>query len=396
MRHFLRLEFYYYCIALIVIASMSIYTVYIMVSIVNEYDKYNILPIVPNYSHLFIPIVSLISFVYFFRDRDYLSIAFVAFTFYVVPIALFFFLYNGQKLAQILSSLNALSLPLFTYMFTLWIVSHIRKLYFFNVIIVIAFIYVLIQYFIISNILFTVYNYNININISYIPLLLLFIILAINNKYVSGVSIILVCIALLVSGKRGGTIAFFFAIFLTILLWFSNNNKRKAILLLIFIGGVIFYLLYFTDFLSANRTLERFFDNNGDMDSGRSNIYMNVFTMFLKSDFFNMLLGHGFGTVELHSKSGLSAHDDFLEVLYDFGVVGLILYCRFHYCFFIKVLHFYKLRSYYAYPMIFAYACFFILSIVSHMFGYPYFYLLAFFLGYIRGMEKRIYIYGFI
>ncbi|MFR6434643.1 O-antigen ligase family protein [Porphyromonas sp.] len=75
--------------------------------------------------------------------------------------------------------------------------------------------------------------------------------------------------------------------------------------------------------------LDRFEDTSG---SGRSEIYSSIIDGVKQSSIGALLYGHGFyATVDLTKRSfgssiGSVAHNDWLEIAYDFGLVGLILY----------------------------------------------------------------------
>ena len=63
-----------------------------------------------------------------------------------------------------------------------------------------------------------------------------------------------------------------------------------------------------------------------DEGSGRGEIYMYTWNMIQSSDFVSLLFGHGYNAVSRDSIFELSAHTDLLEVLYDYGIVGFVLY----------------------------------------------------------------------
>lgn len=75
--------------------------------------------------------------------------------------------------------------------------------------------------------------------------------------------------------------------------------------------------------------LDRFEDTSG---SGRAEIYSSIIDGVNQSSFGALLYGHGFyATADLTKRSfgssfGSVAHNDWLEIAYDFGLVGLILY----------------------------------------------------------------------
>lgn len=61
--------------------------------------------------------------------------------------------------------------------------------------------------------------------------------------------------------------------------------------------------------------------------SGRDRIYANIFNGWLDSDnFINLLFGYGFAGSRLLSGSGHFAHNDWLELLSNFGLLGVTIY----------------------------------------------------------------------
>ena len=52
--------------------------------------------------------------------------------------------------------------------------------------------------------------------------------------------------------------------------------------------------------------------------------------MILRSDVIQLLFGHGFNAVYGDSILQLSAHNDILETIYDYGFLGLMLYFGFY------------------------------------------------------------------
>ena len=53
----------------------------------------------------------------------------------------------------------------------------------------------------------------------------------------------------------------------------------------------------------------------------------NVWSHFLNKGFINLLLGSGYFAVAMDTH--LSAHNDFMEILYDYGFLGLVLFVLF-------------------------------------------------------------------
>ena len=139
-------------------------------------------------------------------------------------------------------------------------------------------------------------------------------------------------VALLLSGSRGGLVAFVAEIIILALLTTGTKGRSKlalrlalsALLLLAVVGGAIF--------VGGETSLTRVAETAaaGDLTTGRGNIW-NVTLRVISA---NMPLGAGFGAFGTaytphDSMSGLErveqAHNDYLQVLADAGIIGLII-----------------------------------------------------------------------
>ena len=168
---------------------------------------------------------------------------------------------------------------------------------------------------------------------SALPLGLLFVGAVSKDKrllYITAVA--LMGVSLLLSGSRGGLIAFLSGIIFLVLLVTGTKNKTQlalklglAVLLLVaVVGGAIL--------VGGDTSLTRVADTavSGDLTTGRSNIW-SVTLSVIKA---NMPLGAGLGAFGVaytphDTMSGLErveqAHNDYLQVLADAGLVGLVI-----------------------------------------------------------------------
>lgn len=140
-------------------------------------------------------------------------------------------------------------------------------------------------------------------------------------------------------------------------------------------GGVIF---------------ERFASILSDKGSGRDKVYKATFDLIINTDFTSFLFGHGWNSVVLKSKANLSAHNDLLEVLYDFGVFALLLYLFV----WIELVKYFRSmirrNSKYAPVMAFTIVSFLVNSMVAHVLLYPsYIASFAIVWGYIIGKDYQ-------
>lgn len=92
--------------------------------------------------------------------------------------------------------------------------------------------------------------------------------------------------------------------------------------------------------------------------------------MFANSDFGSKLIGHGWNGVLRDSKYKVSAHNDFIEVLYDYGIIVFVLYVSMIVRMFSKMSNMIKRRSKYSGQFACALILFLVLSTVSHVIIY--------------------------
>lgn len=145
-------------------------------------------------------------------------------------------------------------------------------------------------------------------------------------------AIALMGVALLLSNSRGGLVAFIAEILFLVIVATGRQGKSKlplklglaVLLLAAVIGGAIF--------VGGETSLTRVSDTaaNNDLTTGRSNIW----NVTLKVIAANMPLGAGLGAFGVaytphDAMSGLErveqSHNDYLQVLADAGIVGLII-----------------------------------------------------------------------
>ncbi len=102
----------------------------------------------------------------------------------------------------------------------------------------------------------------------------------------------------------------------------SNRNIKRALFLTVFLTAI--YLLISNYASQIDYISDRFSAMQEDKGSGREDIYSLVVNDFYNSDWSNQLFGHGyFGVV---NSFHIGAHNDFFEILYDYGIIALILY----------------------------------------------------------------------
>lgn len=248
------------------------------------------------------------------------------------------------------------------------------------------------EYFIISNTMRIDMNHTtIMLGISYVPLILTPLLLLNNNK-LSWISFIIVGYILIDSGKRGGIISLVLGLlfyYLSVKNSIENAKKRKviviAIIAIILLWGILAEFVENADFF--DRLLHG--SDDSDYSSGRLDIYSDTISKYFDSDILGMLMGHGLGSVAKVSKFGVTAHNDFIEALYDFGILGFMSYLLFYVAFIRQTLSIsrksIKMKGVFAYSL----AITFFLSTFSQIIVYQYLCLFTFTWGAISGARRQ-------
>lgn len=142
----------------------------------------------------------------------------------------------------------------------------------------------------------------------------------------------LVIVGVLISGKRGAIIAMLFAT-IPLLVYVFIDSKVKISKQLVFIIlaaiGTFVALRYFNSYFDA--AFERFENLEEDEGSGRGWVYLDYWNQFKDSREIHQFFGHGLfaGSWSSGSKYAFTdvyAHNDWLELLFDFGIVSVMTY----------------------------------------------------------------------
>ncbi len=226
-------------------------------------------------------------------------------------------------------------------------------------------------------------------NVYYILCFLPFI-TDIDSKWLKRIFTILIFSCVILSFKRSAIVVSAIVIFTMILLFFENEKRRKIALILVVaftIATVTIPILFERANIQSIYLMwiERFNDSNT-----RWTILLDVWNMQIDSSFFEWIFGHGYNAVMNDIGYGLSAHNDYLEILYDYGLIAFVLFLIFivgmiKYCNKLK-----KYNCKYYKGMIISLEIFIIASIPSHMYTYStYFIILSLYWGYSMALSKE-------
>ena len=207
---------------------------------------------------------------------------------------------------------------------------------------------------------------------AYWILFLMPILLHTPHKWLRYAGLILVGAILFASFKRGGILAFgcglLAYLFVKEILIGRKFTKLISFVIAIMALAIVFMVV---DNALDNLFTERFMNIKDDGGSGRDQVWATTWRMIQQSEFEHLLFGHGHNSVLTNSPLRLSAHNDFLECIYDFGLFGSLFYFMLHISLIRQIFRNIRLRNLEAAIMAFTYSFFLILSFMSHVLIYP-------------------------
>lgn len=153
----------------------------------------------------------------------------------------------------------------------------------------------------------------------------------------------------LVSAKR--SIIIFVVVCLTLFLFYLMKNRRwnsRTILSNLYVFGAFIvgaYLVLNNESSVLLHMRERIEVLGGiDYDNGRYDIYNTVSKAIYNSDMLSFFCGHGNSAVKRDFDVG--AHNDLLEIGYDYGVLSVVVYLCIFFVIVIKTLRYYRQKNY--------------------------------------------------
>ena len=241
----------------------------------------------------------------------------------------------------------------------------------------IVFIVLLYYYFSNYNQLKVLSSRLLSLNSSYILLFLFPVVSYLSNRRIGILLAFLVVVVMLISNKRGGVIAGGMSIlaYYVVVYLFSgqiNISKRlkQSVLFAIILVGFYFVIRMI---LSSDSTMvmDRFSSLQDDEGSGRLDIWKEVWASIKNSSFISLFFGHGIDSVKQVTSDGNSAHNEYLEIMYDFGWVALLCFLWFIIRLFKMCNILIKERSEIAAPLLSLSIMLVSMSIISHTVIYP-------------------------
>lgn len=226
------------------------------------------------------------------------------------------------------------------------------------------------------------------INAVYYPVLGLPFVLARSGSWQRVVGVLAILIATGASNKRTALLATLVAVLLYVIFTRAerapqtSRPARPALIAGSFVIGSATSYWIALKYLNTD-ILARFANLDEDGGSGRGEIYSWVWDRIDAASLQQILAGRGANAVA-RDNAGTSAHNDFLEIAYDYGMIGLLLYLSLYVCIFSTLFHLARTRSKFTGPWAASIGIFITLSMLSHLVFIPtYVALLGVFWGYV-------------
>lgn len=219
-------------------------------------------------------------------------------------------------------------------------------------------------------------NFGIQTNMVFYAILCFPWLLLYKSKSIKLIFMILITLLALLSMKRSMMliVAFFWAI-LGIYILFSSSNKIIASIIFVFVlGGSFLVFNYVDDFLGGSLSA-RFEENEDEKGGGRKDIYEATGLLIISSSWNDLIIGHGHHAVARDSILEHSAHNDFMEIIYDYGLVEFVVYLSLWVYLFKKMFFLVKIKSKYRISYFASLSCFIVMSTISHLVLYANYFL---------------------
>jgi hypothetical protein len=181
-----------------------------------------------------------------------------------------------------------------------------------------------------KTILLDQFGFDVVNNISYSFVSLIPIVFFIRNRVFSFIAMFILLYFIFLGAKRGafivGVIGSLFYIYFQITLLFESKNFRSFVVSIFAVVSLFFTAIHLI--LSNEFLIERLLSSS-ENSSGRDTIYSNIINEFMNSGILRILFGHGFAASIKLGGEGLFAHNDWLELLAAFGLLGVLVYTLF-------------------------------------------------------------------
>ena len=208
------------------------------------------------------------------------------------------------------------------------------------------------------------------------------IVFLLKNKWIKLLLLLAISVITFYSGKSTALLMILFGVF-AYLLSNKENKKNKTLLnILIFFSVLLITILvaFCNDYL-----VDLGVDLTGN---GRAQIWQLVIEKFNNFGIRDFFFGKSVNGVT--NSIGISAHNDFLEVLFDYGFIGFLLYVFMFINLFLQAKELKKRKAKYYEVFLMSIIMTLIISLFSNIIFIPrYFIAITFVWGYILGIDKQ-------
>lgn len=165
-------------------------------------------------------------------------------------------------------------------------------------------------------------------NASYMFISLLPVLFFTKNRIITLAITIIILAFLVIGSKRGalviGVLSAAFILYFNIkhIQGKSIVSKFRNVLILVIMLSAGF--IYLSDVIESNYYV---FDRLEQNQSTRPENYVSLWNNWYNStSYINLIFGYGYFSSPLYTPEGVMAHNDWLEILNDFGIIGFIIY----------------------------------------------------------------------
>ena len=232
---------------------------------------------------------------------------------------------------------------------------------------------------------------NVHLGSSYYSLYMLPLVLVYPSKIGKICWTIIICIAVFSSVKRGGVLALALAMLTYIITnqLVSKRGKFTKIIIGFCILTAFIAVFAYIGTMGDNNIFERFESIQEDNGSGRTDVWNEAWRLINNQGIVTYFVGNGFNTVVRNSRYVLSAHNDYLEAWFDFGLVGMLLYIISLLLLFKDILKCLKAKKEYAPAMSVLGVLIVVLTMISHIAIYYWFNIIVLCIAYFEGRYYR-------
>lgn len=216
-------------------------------------------------------------------------------------------------------------------------------------------------------------------------------VMIIKKKTAKILIMMIACFSIVLSLKRGAIIAMIASLCSYTFVYFMMNRNIQRAMYTFMIGMVSLFIVVSTLFILkqikpvfvSNRLREfSYLENYDKVGSGRGDFYVLLINKYLHSvDTSKLNLIFGFGSrstqelISMHNRTqfdeGAYAHSDWLQFMYDYGLLGIFIITLLHVWIFRLISNFYAKRHPYTAQLTMCYTIMFLKNIYSGMLFFP-------------------------